>query len=154
MRLSLRNRLTLVFFAITFVAIAVLYVYIAPGLQSRLVSDKLRELATQAQRTSGLIADTVGSPAPASVVQAKVNAAGLASGARVTLLLVAHTPEGLQLSPQADSSKLAAAESVGFRVPRGAAQTGLVTTGTESSSAGSIAEAAYPVAYLGRVGAV
>ena len=39
MRLSLRNRLALVFFAITFVAIAVLYLYVAPGLQSRLVDE-------------------------------------------------------------------------------------------------------------------
>ena len=37
MRLSLRNRLAAVFFAITLVAIAALYLYVAPGLQTRLL---------------------------------------------------------------------------------------------------------------------
>ena len=38
---SLRNRLVLVFFAVTFVAIAALYLYVAPGLQSRLLDEKM-----------------------------------------------------------------------------------------------------------------
>ena len=53
MRLSLRNRLALVFFVITLVAIAALYLYVAPGLQSRLVDQKLSELSVAAQRYSG-----------------------------------------------------------------------------------------------------
>src|ERR1039458_3880690 len=44
-RLSLANRLALVFFAITLLAIGSLYVYVAPGLQSRLMGEKLAELA-------------------------------------------------------------------------------------------------------------
>ena len=45
LRISLRNRLALVFFAITFVAIGVLYLYVAPGLETRLISEKLQALA-------------------------------------------------------------------------------------------------------------
>ena len=64
MRLSLRNRLALVFFVITLVAIAALYLYVAPGLQSRLVDQKLSELSVAAQRYSGQIVRTVGSSTP------------------------------------------------------------------------------------------
>ena len=53
MRLSLRNRLALVFFAITLLAIGVLYLYVAPGLQTRLMGEKLSELPTAARTHSG-----------------------------------------------------------------------------------------------------
>ena len=45
LRLSLRNKLALVFFAITLLAIATLYLYVAPGLQRRLVDEKLGQLS-------------------------------------------------------------------------------------------------------------
>src|SRR5947209_12177089 len=108
MRLSLRNRLALLFFCIDCIAIAALYLYVAPGLQTRLLNQTLNELAKNAQTYSGRIMRTVGSSAPLSAVTARVDAAGLASGSRVTLLLVTKTPSGPQLSPQADSSKLGA----------------------------------------------
>src|SRR5947209_12012388 len=108
MRGSLRNRLAVVFFAITALAIGALYVYVAPGLQSRLIDEKLKELASTARRDSSHISATVGSRDPLSVVRSRVNAAGLASGDRLILLLVTHTPGGAQLSLQADSSNLAA----------------------------------------------
>ena len=44
MRLSLRNRLALVFFAITLLAIGVLYLIVAPGLECRLIGEKLNQL--------------------------------------------------------------------------------------------------------------
>ncbi|HEY2654809.1 MAG TPA: hypothetical protein VGI55_03410, partial [Solirubrobacteraceae bacterium] len=47
---SLRNRLVLVFFGITLVAIATLYMYVAPGLQTRLINDRLAELARDARQ--------------------------------------------------------------------------------------------------------
>lgn len=154
MRLSLRNRLALVFFAITLVAFGALYLYVAPGLQTRLINQKLNELATAARRDSGQIVRTVGSPAPLSVVRARVDAAGLASGARVTVLLVTRTPGGPQLSPQADSSKLASAAALAFPVAYRAVQSGAPTAGTESAPDGTVAEAAYPVTYQRRVGSV
>ena len=78
-RLSLRNRLASVFFAITLIAIAALYLYVAPGLQTRLINQKRSELAAGAQRYSGPITDTIGSSAPLSVVRDRVDAAALAS---------------------------------------------------------------------------
>ena len=154
MRLSLRNRLALVFFVITLVAIAALYLYVAPGLQSRLVDQKLSELSVAAQRYSGQIVRTVGSSTPLPVVRGKVDAAGLASGARVTLLLVSRVPGGPQLSTQADSSKLASTAALSFPVAVQAARSAQPAIGTESAPSGTVAEAAYPVRYQGRVGSV
>jgi signal transduction histidine kinase len=146
--------LAVVFFAITALAIGALYVYVAPGLQSRLVNEKLTELASTARRDSRPISATVGSNDPLSVVRRRVNAAGLASGDRVTLLLVTHTPSGAQLSPQADTSNLAAASPLALAVAYRAVATAAPSTGTETTRAGEVAEAAYPVDYHGRVGAV
>ena len=99
MRISLSNKLALFFAAVTFFAIGVLYLYVAPGLQKRLVDEKLKELSGVAVRHSGPIARTVGSTASITVVRARVNSAAAGSGARVTLLsvTVALAPGGPQL---------------------------------------------------------
>jgi len=152
--LSLSNRLALVFSAIVFLALAVLYVYVAPGLQSRLVSDQLGGLASDAAVHSNAIARTVGSSVPLSTVQDRVNAAALATGDRVTLLLVNEVPGGFQLSAVADSSRRSATAALSFAVARQAVASGHMATGTEQTPAGTVAEAAYPVAYRGRVAAV
>ncbi|HEY2161523.1 MAG TPA: HAMP domain-containing sensor histidine kinase [Solirubrobacteraceae bacterium] len=153
MRHSLRNRLAFVFFAITLVAIAALYLYVAPGLRSRLVNERMNELATAARQDSFQIVPAIrpGSRDPVSVVKSKVDAAGLASGDRVTLLLVTRTPAGVQLSVQADSSKLGAAAALPYKPAYTAARTGQAATGTERSASGTVAEAAIPVLSGGRV---
>jgi signal transduction histidine kinase len=151
MRRSLRNRLALVFFAITLVAIAALYLYVAPGLRSRLLDQRMNELAAAARTHSAEIARTVGSNEPARVVRSKVDAAALASGDRVSLLLVSHTPTGLQLSAQADSSRPAAAAALPVVLARKAASRGRALTGIEPIADRTLAEAAYPILYRGRV---
>ena len=156
LRISLRNRLALVFFAITFVAIGVLYLYVAPGLETRLISEKLQALAGAAQKTSGPIARTVGGDEAASTVSDLVRNASAQSGDRVTLLSVstAVSPGGPQLTKQADSSPLGIATSLSFPAAYRAATTGRLSTGTESSGSGEIAEAAHPVSYDGGVARV
>jgi two-component system OmpR family sensor kinase len=151
---SLRNRLALVFFAITLVAIAALYLYVAPGLRSRLVNERLSELLAAARSDSTPVVKMIGSSDPAPVVRRQVNLAALSSGDRVTLLLVASTPTGPQLSPEADSIGLAAAAGLPQRVAEQAARRTTATTGTERAQSGTLAEAAYPVRYDGRVAAV
>ncbi len=64
MRRSLRNRLALVFFAITLVAIAALYLYVAPGLRSRLLDQRMGELASAARTDSAQIVTAVGAAEP------------------------------------------------------------------------------------------
>ncbi len=145
MTLSLRNRLALVFFAITLLAIAVLYMYVAPGLANRLLGEKLDQLSTAARSYSGPISRTVGSADPAAVVRATVQRAALMSGDRVTLLVVNRAQGGLQLSNQADSSNPATTQRLVFPVAVTAISSGKITTGTESTRSGSVAEAAYPI---------
>ena len=152
--LSLSNRLVLVFSAITFAAIAVLYLYVAPGLQTRLLSAQLTQLASDAKGHSTAIARTVGSSEPLPRVQDHVNAAALATGDRVTLLLVNRVPSGSELSAIADSSRRSATAALTFAVARRAAATGRMVTGTERTRAGTVAEAADPVAQHGRPAAV
>ena len=154
MTLSLRNRLALVFSAITFLALAALYVYVAPGLQTRLLSDQLAELKTDASHHTVQIAKTVGSADPLAVVQNHVNAAALATGDRVTLLLVNHVPSGAVLSELADSSRRSATAALSFGVAKRAIASGKMVTGTEGTPSGTVAEAAYPVSFRGRVAAV
>ena len=116
MTLSLRNRLALVFFAITLLAIAVLYLYVAPGLANRLLGEKLGQLSAAARSYSGPISRTVGSADPAPLVRATVQRAALMSGDRVTLLVVNQAQGGLQLSSQADSSNPATTQRLAFPV--------------------------------------
>jgi signal transduction histidine kinase len=154
MRVSLRNRLVLVFFVVTAVALAALYVYVAPGLRTRLISQRLGELRADAVRGSDRIARTVGSSTPLRVVRGRVNATALTTGDRVTLLLVTQALGAPQLSTEVDSSNTAATARLAFPVAYRAARSGQLSTGTESTRSGTIAEAGYPVRYLGRVAAV
>jgi signal transduction histidine kinase len=153
-RLSLSSKLALLFSAITLMAFAVLYLYVAPGLESRLLRDQLAQLASDARTHSQMIARTVGSSEPLTSVQNHVNAAALATGDRVTLLLVNQVPGGFELSGLADSSRRSATAALSFAVARKAGTGGRVTTGTERTRAGTVAEAADPVAFRGRTAAV
>lgn len=152
--LSLRNRLALVFSAITFGALAVLYLYVAPGLQTRLLSDQLSHLGGDSRVHSGSIARTVGSSEPLASVQERVNGAALATGDRVTLLLVNQVSGGSELSTLADSSLRSATAALSFAVARRAIGSGRMVTGTEQTRAGTVAEAAFPVLLRGRPQAV
>jgi signal transduction histidine kinase len=143
-----------VFSAITFGALAVLYLYVAPGLQTRLLSDQVAQLASDGRVHSGAIALTVGSSEPLASVQDRVNAAALATGDRVTLLLVNRVPGGSQLSALADSSRRSATAALSFAVARTAVTGGRMATGTEQTPAGTVAEAADPVLRHGRPAAV
>lgn len=153
-RLSLRNRLALVFFAITALAIGFLYVYVAPGLQSRLMNAKLHELAGAALQHSEAIRRTVGSSKSLPAVRRLVVRTGGVSGDRVTLLSVNRVQGELQLSAQADSSNPAASGTLSFSVADAAIAQGKIVTGTEPGRSGTVAQAAYPVLYGGRVAAV
>ncbi len=151
-RLSLLHKLALVFFGITFISIGALYLSVAPGLRTRLVNEQLSQLAASARRYSGAIGRTVGTATPAAQIQGLVNLAAARSSDRVTLLSVsvAILPGGPQLATQADSNGIATAP-LHFPVAFQAISSGRLVTGTESTRVGTVAEAAYPVFYQGRV---
>ncbi|HEY2159848.1 MAG TPA: HAMP domain-containing sensor histidine kinase, partial [Solirubrobacteraceae bacterium] len=152
---SLRNRLAMVFFGITLLAIAVMYLYVAPGLQSRLLDDQLAALANAARRDSGMIGQTIGTSANGPVVQGIVANAGLNSGDRVTLLSVSFAGGQPQLTPTADSNlSHVTTEDLHFSPADRAASTGKLTTGIESAATGTVAEAALPLYKQGQLARV
>jgi two-component system OmpR family sensor kinase len=153
-RISLRNRLALIFFAITLLAIAALYLLLAPGLQSRLLGAKLDELAASARDHSGRVQQTVGSSTSLPAIQELVVRIAGESGDRVTLLSVNYAEGAPQFSPEADSTIHAASVPLHFALARRALTTGRLVTGTETNRGGITAEAAMPLSYLGRPGAV
>jgi two-component system, OmpR family, sensor kinase len=149
---SLRNRLVLVFFAVTFVAIAALYLYVAPGLQNRLLDEKLKALTSAATANSSSIAQAVALSAPQSTLRQLVDQAALRTGDRVTLLgvnMVGGQPQvslrGLDSNPSADAE-------LSYPLAYRAIQTGKTAPGTER--AGTVAEAAAPILYGGQAGDV
>ncbi len=152
LRLSLRNKLALVFFAITLMAIAALYLYVAPGLKRRLIDEKLNQLSRAALTYSRPISATVGSTRPERFVRELVNTAAARSSNRVSLMSVAIAvaPGGPQLTQEADSAG-PSGEPLMFPVAHTAVARGRLSTGTESTPSGPVAEAAYPVYYQGRV---
>ncbi len=154
MRLSLANKLALVFFAVTLLAIAALYMYVAPGLQTRLLDEKFQALASAARKNSLPVAKAVESSVSLRGVRREVDDAARDSGNRVTLLSVAQVQGGLQVSLEADSSTPVTAQALGFPVAYEAARTGKLSTGTESTGAGSFAEAAFPFTYAGGIAVV
>ncbi len=153
MLISLRNRLALVFFAITLLAIGALYTYVGTGLQNRLVDAKVGQLTGAARRFSGPIARTAGSAERLRAVKAMVDAAALQSGARVTLMSVATAvaPGGPQLSPLADSSNVGSTGTLGLMTAWRAIHTRRLATGLEHSAGGPLAEAVVPVVLGGQI---
>jgi signal transduction histidine kinase len=136
---SLRNRLVLIFFAVTFVAIAALYLYVAPGLQNRLLDEKMSALSGAAARYSPSIATELGTQAPVAALQRTVNRAALQSHDRVSLLAVNRVLGQPQISSLVDSN----GGLLYFPLAYEAVQRGRPVSGTELS--GTVAEAAYPV---------
>jgi signal transduction histidine kinase len=153
MRISLRNRLVLVFSAITLLAIGSLYLYIAPGLRGRLVENRVTELARAADRYSPLIARTVGSAIGGRRIRQLVDQIAGQAGARVTLFSVAEAafPRGPQLFTVADSAGFSQMQGLGTRIGQRAARSRQLASGTEGPSSGPLAEAALPLLYGGRV---
>src|SRR5436305_5224941 len=149
---SLRNRLALVFFAVTFVAIAALYLYVAPGLQHRLLDEKLNALADTANTYSHSIA--VGTDVPRATVERQVDTAALKSGARVSLLGVNIVNAQPQLSTPVVDSNPGADRALAFPLAYHAVQSGKPEAGTEVVAGLTVAEAAYPIRSGGRILAV
>jgi two-component system OmpR family sensor kinase len=151
--LSLRNRLALVFFMITLLSVAALYLYVAPGLQSRLMGEKLTLLAHSARAHSGPLRRTVGSSTSLPAVHRLIARTANLTGDRVTLLSVNQAEGRPQLARVADSGN-GASSAVRLVIAKRAVVTRQVATGTESTPAGPMAQAAYPVRYGKRVAAV
>jgi signal transduction histidine kinase len=97
---SLRNKLALLFFAITAAAFAVIYFYVVPELQSNLEREKLRDLSRAAAAARPALERLMGRrDVTASGIDRRVRAVSDSAGARVTLL-------GIQQSSGAKAGEL------------------------------------------------
>jgi signal transduction histidine kinase len=145
---SLRNRLTLLIFFVTLLAIGTLYVDVAPGLHTRLIQSRYSDLSADARRARHSI-DAAGNDS--ARIAARVNAAALSSSARVSLLAVRTARGSDGLATIADSSSPGAAPTLLYPVALEAARTGRLRTGLESTRSGQFVEAALPLRRNGEV---
>ncbi|HEY4277516.1 MAG TPA: HAMP domain-containing sensor histidine kinase [Conexibacter sp.] len=151
---SLRNRLAFLFFAITFAAIGVLYLYIAPQLRSHLRTEKFDQLEAAAKDTSKAIISTIDVRVDApNGVKVVISRAADKANARIALMQV-----GFSLGvPQVDRRPVAqdpagrgVAPSI-IVVAQRAAESGDVE---RQSAPGPFAEVAVPIPVDGTVGRV
>jgi signal transduction histidine kinase len=151
---SLRNRLAALFFAITLAAIAVVYVYVAPTLESSLRSQKVSTLKTSARAALRPLARTVGSNTPKAGVVAAARDAADRTGAHVTLLGISYGSLGTIVYELADSAAGGAPQPDRVPLAMQAATTERTVTGTLPGSSGRAGVVALPIRYHGHVAAV
>src|SRR4051812_7881487 len=143
--MSLRTRLTLGIFAIVLAAIAVVYLYVTPTLESRLRDQRIDRLRDAAQRYGDQLRPTIGTSMPAKAVASLVTATGQQANFRVTLL---NVPQGsLSTRPivVGDSAGGTQDSGLDFAIAERAAQTRRLVTGWEPAQGGRVAEAARPL---------
>ncbi len=146
---SLRNRLVLVFFAITLCALGALYLYVVPPLSSSLRDEELRRLSQEAQRDSRDLQRAIGSNLDVRAVDRLVRQAAEQSSARVTLLGVTRGTLGVQTYVKSDSTAEVRIRDLRFAVAEEAARTGRRRTGSEAGTGGRLGQAAVPLFFTG-----
>lgn len=151
---SIRNQLTLLFSAITLVAVAGVYLYVVPQLESNLRSQKLGGLAQSARRYSGDLVRAIGSNVEERRVNQAVRRAADRSNVRVTLLGVSRGAHGPQTYPISDSTAEISLDRLKFQTADRAARRGRTVTGSEAVNDGRLGEAARPLFFSGRVARV
>jgi two-component system, OmpR family, sensor kinase len=90
---SLKNKLALLFFGITAMALAVIYYYVVPELESNLEAQKLRDLRRVAVASSGTLDSVMGREIPAERLDRIVRSVADGANARVTLLGVQRSAD-------------------------------------------------------------
>src|SRR3954447_11394059 len=147
---SLRNRLALLFFAVTAVALAVVVFFFLPRLESQIVDQKLGELRKAARASAPRLERVIGSEVTAAGVTKLARGISDVTSARVTLLGVQQsstraTPVFYVITDSNESSTVApdwglAARALGQR-PR---------QSPPSAVRGGTGEVAVPLFYAGR----
>ncbi len=151
---SIRVRLALIFSGITLTAIAGIYLYVAPQLESRLRNEKLESLSLSAQLYSRPLVRAIGTNVDEKAVNRLVRQAADQSGARVTLFGVSRGSQGVQTYPISDSTAETQLEGIDFPVVLDAARNGRVASSTEPTNEGRLGEAARPLFFNRRVARV
>jgi signal transduction histidine kinase len=154
---SLRNKLLLLFFAITAVAFSVIYFVVVPQLESNLKDQQLSDLKRAAAGTAPRFAAMIGRDVPAPVVDRRVRAAAEATDSRVTLLSIQQSltgPRGggsLRFFILSDSGEEREVPSQPAMARR-AIERRRVTTGFDQVGGEEVGQVAQPIDYRGEPG--
>jgi two-component system OmpR family sensor kinase len=154
LRSSLRTRLTLLFFAVTLVAVGAVFFYVTPQLDTSLRKEKLRSLAKTAQAFTPLIADPIRRNASSLEVDDLVATIGDRTNTRVTLLLVGGGTRGMRLPIVSDSNSETRINDLRVDIARRVARSGRGATALSHTSDGLVGQAALPIRDLGKVSRV
>jgi two-component system OmpR family sensor kinase len=141
---SVRNRLLLLFFVITTAAVAFVYLYVVPQLDSSLTAEKLRRLEDQSQMTQRIDA-AMRRGASQEELRRLVRSADRQTGARVTVLGVRSGPAGPTPSfVVADSEFERTAVAPTYPSAISAAASGRVASAVERVEGERVGETAVP----------
>jgi signal transduction histidine kinase len=141
---SIANRLALLFFAITLVVIAAVYLGVTSGLDAGVRKQKLDALTSLARQYSPPIWQALNQSLDRKVLDARVRSAGDAAGTRVTLLGINRGTQGPQTYIASDSTAEHEID-LQFEVALEAVRSGRTARGTEAGQSGRVAEAALPL---------
>ena len=151
---SLRNKLALLFFAITAAAFSVIYFYVVPQLESNLRDKKLDDLSRAAASSEVTLEALMGRrDIPARVLDRRVRSVADAAGARVTLLgrqraSAASTERSFYvITDSREQREVPLNPALAAR----AAATGELARGRGSLGREELGEIAQPLTYRGRV---
>ena len=139
---SVRNRLVLLFFAITTAAVGFVYLYVVPQLSSSLTADRLERLEQQGSEELDRLAAVVDRGLDQRELSTLVRRSAARVDARVTLLGVR---DGVPSFVVADSELESDAADASYPAARGAALSGAVRSGIETVRGRRIGETAIPV---------
>jgi two-component system OmpR family sensor kinase len=145
---SIKNRLALLFFAVTFVALAVVYVYVTPTLGTGLRAQKLRALQIAGQAYSRRLQGALVSGEDRRALARAVHHAAQVSNDRVTLLGVrsrAGEPATFYIDDSAAEFPGERVGSLSFPIAERVVRERKLLTATETSSNGPVGEAAKPL---------
>ena len=142
---SLRTRLTVLFFAVTLVAVGVVFFYVTPQLESSLTEQKLRSLARTAREYTPQIREVVIDNGTARQIDQRVAQVGTDTSTRVTLLIVGGGTEGLQLPIVSDSTPEVQIDGLRFDIADEVVQTKREARGSEYRGDVLLGQVAEPI---------
>jgi signal transduction histidine kinase len=151
---SLRTRLTVLFFAITLVAVGVVFFYVTPQLESSLREQKLSSLARTARAYTPTVRRLVLANGTAREVNQLVASIGDRTSTRVTLMTVGNGTLGLQVAPFTDSTTEVQIDDLPVGIADVAAHSGREERGSRYRRDVLLGQVAEPIRDLGVVSRV
>jgi two-component system, OmpR family, sensor kinase len=143
---SLRNRLVVLITLITAGAIAFVYLYVVPQLESSLTAEKLRRLERLGTEQSPRLARALESGASQSQISELVRSTAQTTESRVTLLAVRDAPGGpVPAFVVADSQAESTAIQARYLTADAAISDGHIATGVERVAGTRVGTSAVPI---------